>query len=106
MNRVYSGDQKFDRRTCLKGVVGMTAGFLASDRFAVARPDAGDVPQQASPVAPLTLEQSLRLAGQNLLGILNPEDNYLPYWALDVTPDYKASLGRWWPAHNLPRLAL
>ena len=47
---------------------------------------------QRRPLAPLTLEQSLRLAGQNLLGILNPDDNYLPYWKLAVGPDYKASL--------------
>ena len=58
---------------------------------------------QRRPLAPLTLEQSLRLAGQNLLGILNPEDNYLPYWQLAVGPDYKASLSRWWPAHNIGR---
>ncbi len=66
----------------------------------------GDAPQQeaaTAPAASLTLEQSLRLAGQNLLGILNPEDNYLPYWQLAVGPDYKASLNRWWPAHNIGR---
>ena len=55
------------------------------------------------PCEPLTLEQSLRLAGQNLLGMLDPEDNYLPYWELTVYPDYRATLGKWWPAHNIGR---
>jgi hypothetical protein len=106
MNCTDSHDHKLDRRTCLKGVVGMAGAFLASDGFGLAGGNAGDAPQQegqAASAAPLTLEQSLRLAGQNLLAILNPEDNYLPYWNLAVSPDYKASLIRWWPAHNIGR---
>jgi hypothetical protein len=58
---------------------------------------------QVAPLGPLTLEQSLRLAGQNLLAILNPEDNYLPYWELAVQPDYRGELRLWWPAHNIGR---
>ncbi len=51
----------------------------------------------------VTLKESLRLAGKHLLGILNPEDNYLPYWQLTVKPDYEAAFLRWWPAHNIGR---
>ena len=54
-------------------------------------------------VQALTLEVSLRLAGKHLLGILNPEDNYLPYWQLTVKEDYEAAFLRWWPAHNIGR---
>ncbi|MFZ1934386.1 MAG: hypothetical protein WBL72_22155 [Thermoguttaceae bacterium] len=106
MNCIHSDQREFDRRTCLKGVVGAVVGVLASDRLVVASRNAGDTqPQerQAAPVAPLSLEQSLRLAGQNLLAILDPEDNYLPYWELSVGPDYRASLQKWWPAHNIGR---
>jgi hypothetical protein len=106
MECVQSNVGQFDRRTCLKRVAGVTAGVLAGGHFAVAAKTAGDPPQrevQTTLFTPLTLEQSLRLAGQNLLGILNPEDNYLPYWNLAVTPDCKASLARWWPAHNIGR---
>ncbi|MEI6915603.1 MAG: hypothetical protein WCL39_10770, partial [Armatimonadota bacterium] len=51
----------------------------------------------------LTLKRSLDLAGQHLLGMLNPEDNYLPYWALMVQQDYKAQMNVVWPAHNIGR---
>jgi hypothetical protein len=52
---------------------------------------------------PINVADSLRLAGNHLLAILNPEENYLPYWELTVEPDYTAALKRWWPAHNLGR---
>jgi hypothetical protein len=106
MDYVQSNDWQFDRRTCLKRVVGVTVGVLAGGHLAVAARGTGDPPQkdvQTTPFTRLTLEQSLRLAGQNLLGILSPEDDYLPYWNISVTPDYKASLDRWWPAHNIGR---
>ncbi|MBK8024996.1 MAG: hypothetical protein IPK19_27175, partial [Chloroflexi bacterium] len=51
----------------------------------------------------LTLEESLRLAGKHLLGILNPEDNFLPYLQLTVKENYDAAFLRWWPAHNIGR---
>src|SRR5690606_6955675 len=50
-----------------------------------------------------TLEKSLQLAGEHLLGILNPEDHYLPYWQLTVKENYEATFLRWWPAHNIGR---
>ncbi|MFN8448805.1 MAG: hypothetical protein U0521_09490 [Anaerolineae bacterium] len=53
--------------------------------------------------ANVTLKESLRLAGNNLLNILNPEDNYLPYWQLTVRENYDAAFLRWWPAHNIGR---
>jgi hypothetical protein len=58
---------------------------------------------QPSTTKPLTLEQSLRLAGQNLLAILNPEDNCLPYWEATVRENQPAAFKRWWPAHNIGR---
>jgi hypothetical protein len=84
----------------------MTVGFLASNQLAVASGTAGDPSRQedqATPSSQLTIEQSLHLAGRHLLGILNPEDDYLPYWKLTVGPDYRAQLDRWWPAHNIGR---
>ena len=106
MNISHIGARKFDRRTCLQGVVGAAVGFLASERLAAGSPAPGQAsPQKRGEVVfePLTLEQSLRLAGQNLLGILDPDDHYLPYWKLTVKPDYRASLVKWWPAHNIGR---
>jgi hypothetical protein len=106
MNGIHGEERKFDRRTCLQGAVGAAVGVFAGQRLAVGSPVSVEAPQQKGqevPFEPLSLEQSLRLAGQNLLGILNPEDNYLPYWMLKVDPDYKASLERWWPAHNIGR---
>lgn len=57
----------------------------------------------------MDLAQTLRLAGDNLLHMLNPEENHVPYWHLVVTADYRAHLemvkgghshnvGRWWDA--------
>jgi hypothetical protein len=106
MSNIKREESRFDRRTCLQGFVGATMGVLASERFLrggafSAETSAAD--SKASSLERVTLEQSLRLAGQNLLSILNPEENYLPYWELSVSPDYKAGLKRWWPAHNLGR---
>ncbi len=50
---------------------------------------------------PLSLRQSLELAGQNMLDVLDSEDRYLPYWQLSVSSDYTAQFKKWWPAHNL-----
>lgn len=87
-------------------MAGATAGFLGARRLTGVAGEPGQQPvatSQAASLAPLTLAESLRLAGQNLPGILNPEDHYLPYWALTVQPDYRAQLDVWWPAHNIGR---
>ena len=52
---------------------------------------------------PLTVKESLLLAGNHLIGILNPEEHYLPYWEMTILPNYRARLTRGWPAHNLGR---
>lgn len=49
------------------------------------------------------LGTAMRLAGENLLNALNPEDNYLPYWELTIREDYGAEFLAWWPQHNLGR---
>jgi hypothetical protein len=106
MSISHGKERELDRRTCLQGVVGAAVVFLAGQRWAAG----SSAPGEATPrnrgdgvVEPLTLKQSLCLAGQNLLAILDPEDRYLPYWMLAVQPDYKASLRKWWPAHNIGR---
>jgi hypothetical protein len=108
MYSYHDEERKFDRRTCLQGVFGAAVSILASEQLAFGGRESVENPQQKQIgqqilFEPLTLQQSLRLAGQHLLGILNPEDNYLPYWELTVYPDYKANLGKFWPAHNLGR---
>jgi hypothetical protein len=106
MSNIKTEKTKFDRRACLRGLVGATMGVAAGGRFF------GDAAVSAEPLREddksssmerVTLEQSLRLAGQNLLSILNPDENFLPYWEMAVSPDYKAGLKRGWPAHNLGR---
>ncbi|CAN5400941.1 hypothetical protein BH11PLA2_BH11PLA2_40790 [soil metagenome] len=52
---------------------------------------------------PLSLKQSLELAGQNMLDLLDPDNNYLPYWQLIVHKDYRAQFENWWCAHNIGR---
>ncbi len=49
------------------------------------------------------LNTAMRLAGENLLNALNPEDNYLPYWELTIREDYSAEFLSWWTQHNLGR---
>jgi hypothetical protein len=51
----------------------------------------------------MNIKGSLRLAGDHLLAILDPERNGLPYWQVTVGPDYRAEMKNWWPAHNLGR---
>ena len=55
----------------------------------------------------LTLRRSLELAGNNLLNILSPVRDYLPYWSVKFGPDRRAAcwmvrpehnVGRWWDA--------
>ncbi|MGV3613752.1 MAG: hypothetical protein ACO1SV_00335 [Fimbriimonas sp.] len=93
-----------NRRTVLKGAVGAAAGLLMTERLSAAVPPLEKPMTTTAPLDPTTLEGSLRLAGGNLLAILNPEANYLPYWELTVNhPDLTARLGFWWPAHNLGR---
>jgi hypothetical protein len=106
MNEGHIESRRFDRRTCLQGIAGAAVGLLAGGQVAFGGTDAAAAPEAKGreiSETPLTLKQSLHLAGQNLLAILDPDDNYLPYWALSVGPDYRASLDKWWPAHNLGR---
>lgn len=57
----------------------------------------------------MDLQFHLNLAGRNLLGCLNPEANYLPYWHMTVDAEKRAeycyrrhctghNIGRWWNA--------
>ncbi|HEX2973553.1 MAG TPA: hypothetical protein VHP11_14555, partial [Tepidisphaeraceae bacterium] len=106
MKGLQGEDRVFNRRVWLQGAAGIAAGVWGGARLmaGMADPDTGTGAKAAAGLlSPLTLEQSLRLAGQNLLSILNPEANYLPYWMLTVEPDYRAELGIWWPAHNIGR---
>ena len=45
----------------------------------------------------------MTLAGKHLLMALNPNENYLPYFNLEIGKDYKASYFFSWPAHNIGR---
>ena len=56
---------------------------------------------------PLTLKKHMSLAGDNLISILAPQKDYLPYWMMRVDNQYRADLwfrprcdahniGRWW----------
>jgi hypothetical protein len=104
-NAIYT---RFDRRTCLRAMAGAAAGFLGG----IGSP-AGGFDRKASGVSergiadalpvPLSLDRSLRLAGGNLLAMLDPERNYLPYFNAEVRPDLRAEMKRWWPAHNIGR---
>ena len=105
MSNIHGEERKIDRRTCLQGVVGAAVGLVASQRLAVGSPKCrqrrGSAARGQEIRDPLTLEQSLRLAGQNLLGILDPDDNYLPYWELTVQPDYR----RLWESGGRPTIS-
>ena len=86
MSSLHSNELQIDRRTCLQGIAGAALGLIAGERLAAATLDIGKVVQQTGQpisIEPLTLEQSLRLAGRNMLGILNPEDNYF-YCPIDL----------------------
>ena len=43
------------------------------------------------------------LAGEHLLAALNPNENYLPYFIMKISRDYKATYEFTWPAHNIGR---
>ncbi len=55
------------------------------------------------PEGSLTLAASMDLAGQHLLGSLNPYKHNLPYWNLRIAKDYHAAWASYWPAHNIGR---
>ena len=90
---------KFDRRTCLKS----TIGFLAAQNLFGWPSSLLGEGVTSQPARALSVKESLQLAGQHLIAILNPEDNYLPYWQLTVQKDSTAYLARFWPAHNIGR---
>lgn len=57
----------------------------------------------------LTLKEQMSLAGNNLIHVLAPQKDYLPYWRMRVDHEYRADLwfrpgcdahniGRWWDA--------
>jgi hypothetical protein len=91
---------RVDRRTCLKGAIGLLAAqrLVAQPSFLFAQTSTAK--QQMTPPS---LKESLNLAGQNLIAVLNPEENYLPYWELQIQRNYRAHLCTFWPAHNLGR---
>ena len=101
--------RRIDRRTCLKSAVGVALGAVAAARvIAEESPgDAGAITEKANPDGSSrklpSLKQSMQLAGQNMLGLLDPDCNYLPYWELKVTPKYEAKFKKWWTAHNIGR---
>jgi hypothetical protein len=108
MSDIHQELHKIDRRTCLQGIAGTAVGVFAGERLTFTSQDPNQSPQQQTETRktnfePLTLAESLRLAGGNLLTNLNPEDNYLPYWTMTIRPDYMADFGKWWPAHNIGR---
>ena len=85
------------KRTLLSAsIIGIAISFL------VALPAPVDA-QTAQKRKPLSVKESILLAGNNLCNILNPEEHYLPYWELTIQPNYRARLSRGWPAHNLGR---
>lgn len=45
----------------------------------------------------------MTLAGRHLLGVLNPAENYLPYFRMTIGKDYRAEFVFTWPAHNIGR---
>ena len=51
----------------------------------------------------LTLEQSMELAGTNLLNSLSPKDDYLPLWSVTIDADMRARRRMYWPEHNIGR---
>jgi hypothetical protein len=53
--------------------------------------------------APLTLLESMRLAGQHLLTALNPQENHIPYFILWIKRDLTANFEFTWPSHNIGR---
>lgn len=61
---------------------------------------ARDVPLNQS----LTIKQSLQLAGENMIQMLNADRNYLPYFRTTVRlGTYESNMAYWWPAHNIGR---
>jgi|WetSurMetagenome_2_1015567.scaffolds.fasta_scaffold69584_1 hypothetical protein len=98
-----------NRRDFLRNVVAITSvsPFIAGEKlfaaervpteksaskFAVALPDR---------VTHIDLKESLKLAGANLMAILEPDRNYLPIWAVLPVKDGTVSIVRGWEGHNL-----
>ena len=100
-----------DRRNCLKSVLGFSLGSLGLARV-YGDQTSGGSSSTVSAAGPaglsqphklLTIRESIELAGQNLLLNVDPDQDFLPYWEMRVTHDYKAQLGKYWTAHNLGR---
>ena len=51
----------------------------------------------------VNLLPAMNLAGDNLMNMLNPDRNYLPYWEQIVDENYGSTMGFGWPAHDLGR---
>ena len=51
----------------------------------------------------VNLLQAMNLAGDNLMNMLDPDQNNIPYWNQIVDTNYGSAMVFWWPAHNLGR---
>ena len=61
---------------------------------------------QSAPAGPRTqidLEQSMKLAGKNLVHALSPKEGHLPNFWIRVHGDYSAEIQFFWPGHNIGR---
>ena len=52
----------------------------------------------------MNILQSMKLASQNILMSLNPDENYLPHFCLEIAEDYTAALRYHWTGHNIGRV--
>ena len=49
------------------------------------------------------LRESITKAGENLINALNPEQNYIPYFRMNIEDDLTAYMRMTWPQHNIGR---
>lgn len=52
----------------------------------------------------ITVEESMKLAGQHLLASLDRDNQYYPYWEMHIDPDFKATYNSANVNHNLGRI--
>lgn len=83
--------------------------MLQSPRISLLFVVVGLMAQRTVAREPLTLTAHMSLAGDNLIGMLAPPKDHLPYWMMRVDHEYRADLwfrpecdahniGRWWDA--------
>src|SRR5689334_14797306 len=101
------------RRTFVKSVAGAVAALPKNRGEHIPEPSANPTPSApgtaASPLplpstpGSLSLLDSMTLAGKHLLTVLNPRENYLPYFNMTIGKDYRAAFVFTWPGHNIGR---